>query len=306
MRDVILATLPIFLLIFVGTATYRSGFLGQGFWRETEKLIYFVLFPCLLLGSVARAELGQLEILPMAAAILGAMAIMTLLMLLLRPHLGVGGPAFTSMYQGVIRMNTYLAFAVAAGVGGQPAVEATAVAVAIFVPTANLLCVTMLVRYAGTQSGGGTVKRTLLAVAKNPLILSILGGILLNVTGLGLPPVIGPMLKILGDAALGLGLIAVGAGLDFATARSSGRVVLLTTVLKLAVMPALAWGLSRLVGLEGTGALAVILLTGMPTAGAAYILARQLGGDAPLVASIITVETALSMATLPVVLALTG
>jgi len=305
MSDVILATLPIFLLIFVGTAALRSGFLGQGFWRETEKLIYFVLFPCLLLGSVARAELGQLEIPPMAGTVLGAMAAMTLLMLLLRPRLTVSGPAFTSMFQGVIRMNTYLAFATAAAVGGQPAVEATAVAVAIFVPTANVLCVTLLVRFAGA-AGGATVGRTLLAVAKNPLILSILGGILLNLTGIGLPPVIGPMLDILGDAALGLGLIAVGAGLDFATARRSGGPVLLTSLLKLAVMPALAWGLCRLFGLEGPGALAVILLNAMPTAGAAYILARQLGGDAPLMASIITVETAMAMASLPVVLSLTG
>lgn len=304
MTDVILATLPIFLLIFVGTVALRSGFLGQGFWRECEKLIYFVLFPCLLLGSVARARLGELEILPMAGVILGAMLAMTLLMLALRPQLGVANAAFTSMYQGVIRMNTYLAFAVAAGIGGQPAVEATAVAVAIFVPVANVLCVTILVRYAAS-GGKATVGRTLLAVAKNPLILSILGGILLNLTGIGLPPVIGPMLDILGDAALGLGLIAVGAGLDFATARSSGRAVLLTSALKLVVMPALAWGLCRLLGLEGPGALAVILLNAMPTAGAAYILARQLGGDAPLMASIITVETALGMASLPLVLALT-
>ncbi len=303
MGQVILATLPIFLLIFVGTLVYRRGFLGQGFWRETEKLIYFVLFPCLLLESVAKAQLGDLEILPMAGAILCAMAVMTALMLTLRPWLGVDGPAFTSMYQGVIRMNTYLAFAVAAGVGGQPAVEATAVSVAVFVPAANLLCVTLLVRYAGA-GGQGSLRRTVIAVAKNPLILSILGGILLNVTGIGVPPVIGPMLSILGDAALGLGLISVGAGLDFVHARASGRTVLLTTVLKLLIMPALGYGFCILFDVHGVACFAVVLLNGMPTAGAAYILARQMGGDAPLVASIITVETALSMATLPVVLAL--
>jgi predicted permease len=264
-----------------------------------------VLFPCLLLESVAKAELGDLEILPMAGAILCAMAVMTALMLMLRPWLGVDGPAFTSMYQGVIRMNTYLAFAVAAGVGGKPAVEATAVSVAIFVPAANLLCVTVLVRYAGGDSEG-SLRRTVVAVAKNPLILSILGGILLNVTGIGVPPVIGPMLSILGNAALGLGLISVGAGLDFVHARASGRTVLLTTVLKLTVMPALGYGFCLLFDVDGVACFAVVLLNAMPTAGAAYILARQMGGDASLVASIITVETALSMATLPVVLALTA
>ncbi len=304
MLETLQAVVPVFLLIFVGAIALRSGFLPAAFWRDAEKLLYFVLFPCLLLATVARARLGDLQILPMAAAILGAMALMTLLMLLLRPWLKVSGAVFTSCYQGVIRMNTYLAFAVAAALGGQAAVEATAVAVALFVPTANLLCVTILVRYAGQEGDGSPIRRTLLAIGRNPLILSILGGLLLNVSGIGLPPVAGPMLDILGEAALGLGLIAVGAGLDFKTARSSSRAVFLTVILKLLVMPALAWGLSRLFGLEGAGSFAVVLLNAMPTAGAAYILARQLGGDAPLMASIITLETGLSMITLPLVLAL--
>lgn len=306
MLQTLQAVLPIFLLIFVGAAALRSGFLPADFWRDADKLLYFVLFPCLLVATVARARLGELQVPEMAAVILGAMGAMTALMLLLRPWLKVGGPAFTSSYQGVIRMNTYLAFAVAAAVGGQAGVEATAVAVALFVPAANLLCVTILVRYAGAGGTGSPIRRTALAVLKNPLILSILGGLLLNLSGLGLPPVAGPMLDILGDAALGLGLIAVGAGLDFGAARRSGGLVALTLVLKLVVMPALAWALCRAVGLEGQGAFAVILLNAMPVAGAAYILARQLGGDAGLMASIVTLETGFCMLTLPVVLALTG
>ncbi len=306
MLEIVLATLPIFLLIFLGTLVTRSKFVSRAFWVEAEKLIYYLLFPALLLSSVAKASLGGLEIAPMAGVVVGCMALATAALLLLRRRITAEGPAFTSLYQGVIRMNTYLGFAVAFAIGGQAAVEATAVAVAIFVPTANLLCVTILVRYgAHSQIGGGSaLAKTLLAIAKNPLILSIVGGIVLNLTGIGLPPVIAPMLEILGRAALGLGLLAVGAGLEFKALRTTGPVVLLAVALKLLVMPALALGLVLLFGLTGPGALAVILLNALPTAGAAYILARQLGGDAPLMAAIITVQTGLAMLSLPLVLAL--
>jgi hypothetical protein len=302
--EIVFATLAIFLLIFIGSLLLRSGWLARPFWNEAEKLIYYLLFPALLLSSTARAELTGLAVLPMAGAIVGTLLLATLTLLAMRSLLRLGGPAFTSLYQGVIRMNTYLAFAVAFAIAGQSGVEATAVAVAVFVPTANLLCVTVLVRFGKSAANGSALWRTLRAVATNPLIIAILLGVALNLSGLGLPPVIGPMLEILGRAAIALGLLAVGAGLDFRAARSGGGIVLLATLLKLAAMPALAYGLARLLGLDGTALLAIVALNAMPTAAAAYILARQLGGDAPLMASIVTVETACAMATLPLVLGL--
>jgi len=302
--EIVFATLAIFLLIFIGTALLRSGWLARPFWNEAEKLIYYLLFPALLLSSTASARLDNLELLPMAGAILGALLLATLSLLALRPLLGIGGPAFTSLYQGVIRMNTYLSFAVGFAVAGQAGVEATAVTVAIFVPVANLLCVTVLVLHGAGGTAGSALWRTLKAVATNPLIVSILIGIVLNLSGIGLPPVIGPMLETLGRAAIAIGLLTVGAGLDFRAARASGGTVALAAALKLAAMPALAYGLCRLCGVEGVALVAVVALNAMPTSPASYILARQLGGDAPLMASIVTVETALAMASLPLVLGL--
>lgn len=303
MLEIVFATLAVFLLIFVGSALFRSGWLGRPFWNEAEKLIYYVLFPALLLSSVASARLEGLAVGAMAGAVVATLLAATLVLLCLRPLLRIPGPAFTSLYQGVIRMNTYLAFGVVLAIAGQAGVEATAVAVAVFVPIANLLCVTVLVRY-GEGGTGGALWRTAKAIISNPLIVSILIGIALNLSGLGLPPVIGPMLETLGRAAIALGLLAVGAGLDFQAARASSGFVALATLLKLAAMPGLAFGLSLLFGVEGIGLLAIVALNAMPTSAAAYILARQLGGDASLMASIITVETACAMASLPLVLGL--
>ena len=154
------------------------------------------------------------------------------------------------------------------------------------------------------QRNASGARRLLIALASNPLILAILAGLALNLTGIGRPPVLGPLLEILGQAALPLGLLAVGAGINLSAVHGSARLLATATLLKLAVMPLLAWSLCQAVGLQGLGAFATILLNAMPTASAAYILARQLGGNAPLMAAIITVETGVALVSLPLVLGL--
>lgn len=301
MSQIALVILPVFLLIFLGWALRRRAFPGEGFWAPAERLTYFLLFPVLLATTLARADFSELAVLPMAAAIVAAILVMTGALLLARPWLGLDGPGFTSLFQGAVRMNTYIGLAVTFGVAGEAGLAAAAVAVAAIVPLVNLLCVSMLARHgtAAQPTLGGVARQ----VATNPLILGCAAGGALNLTGLGLPPVLGDVMQILARAALPLGLLCVGAALDLRAARAAGRPVLLSSVLKLAVLPALTWAGCWALGVEGTAAFVAVLFNGLPTATSAYILARQMGGDATLMASLITAQTLLAMLTLPIVLA---
>jgi predicted permease len=74
--------------------------------------------------------------------------------------------------------------------------------------------------------------------------------------------------------------------------------------LKLAVMPAIAIGIGIACGLTGANLLVVACCTAVPTASNSYLLARQMGGDAPLMAQIITVQTVLAAITMPIVIGL--
>ncbi len=301
MIQIALVILPVFLLIFLGWVLRRRAFPGEAFWAPAERLTYFLLFPVLLATTLARADFSELAVLPMAAAIVAAILVMTAALLLARPCLGLDGPGFTSLFQGAVRMNTYIGLAVTFGVAGEAGLAAAAVAVAAIVPLVNLLCVAMLARYgtAAQPTLGGVARQ----IATNPLILGCAAGGLLNLTGLGLPPVLGEVMQILARAALPLGLLCVGAALDLRAARAAGRPVLVSSVLKLAVLPALTWAGCWALGVEGTAAFVAVLFNGLPTATSAYVLARQMGGDATLMASLITAQTLLAMLTLPVVLA---
>lgn len=306
MPEILPAVAPVFLLILLGHGLRRFGLLGEAFWDGAERLTYFVLLPALLLSTLAEASLGGLTVLPMAAAIVVTILAGAMLLILLRRVFALEGAAFTSLFQGSLRQNTYIGLALAAALFGPMGLGAAALAVALTVPLVNLLSVAALARH-GSQADP-SLPGTLKKILRNPLILACLLGIAVNQAGLGLPPVIDPLIAILGRGALPLGLLAVGAGLRLATGagdgRADGRDLALACGLKLALMPVLAalacWGF----GASGVAASVAVLFNALPAATSSYILARQLGGDAPLMARIITLQTALSIGSLPLVLIL--
>lgn len=303
------AIIPNFALILLGWGIRARRLLEPAFWAQAERLTYYLLLPALLVTNLAEAPLAGLPVVAIATAQgLGIAVILMVLALPLRhfwPRLRLDGPGFTSLFQGAIRPNTYVAFAVAAALWGSAGVTVAAVSAALVVPLVNLLCVSALVHW-GQGDGKRGLGPTLAAIARNPLILACLLGAGLNLSGIGLPPIIGPLLKILAQASLALGLLCVGAGLDLGAVRGAGRVVAASLGLKLLALPLAVGGLGWLFGLRGVPLAASIIYAAVPVATNAYVLARQLGGDFKLAAAIITASTLAAAFTLPVAALLIG
>lgn len=309
MSTVTLTLAPIFLLIVLGAVLRATRFLS--YWWAAERLTYFILFPALLVANLAEARLEGLPVAGMAGAQAGGVAAMAVLVLAFRSSLGrppwrLDGAGFTSLFQGCIRPNTYVGLAVAAGLFGVQGLTLTAICVATAVPLVNLLSVVVMVRHAGKEGASRPWREAVMPVVRNPLIAACLTGIALNLTGIGLPPVVGPFLKILGAASLPLGLLAVGAGLDLRGLRHTGAPVVLSAVAKLAVLPLLTACGGWLLGLGGLPLAVCVAYAALPCAPNAYMLARQMGGDAGLMAKIITAQTVVAAATLPALLVALG
>ena len=282
----------------------RAGFPGPGFWEPAERLTYFVLLPALLVITLAEADFEGFELLPMMATVGGSLVVVAVLAFAVRPFLRLDGPAFTSLVQALVRLNSYIGLSIAFGLFGEAGLAAAAVGVGTLVILGNLGSVLVLVRY-GTP--GVSSSRALLSqLATNPLILACLVGGLLQATGIGAPPVIGDMLRIVSRAALPLGLLFVGAALGLEGAAGARRAVLAACVLRLAVLPLITYAAAGVVGLEGSALVVAVLLNALPTATSSYVLAKLMGGDAPLMANLCAVQTLVSMASLPLVLVLVG
>lgn len=304
MADIAGALGPLFLLILLGCVLDWLRLPGGDFWPRLERLIYFLLFPAMLVSTLATADVSQVPVTRVAVALLGAMGVFAALLWALRGWMGMEPAAFTSAFQGALRFNTYVGVAGAAALHGAPGATVAAVAVALMVPVVNVLCVASFVA-AGTL-GRGSLGKSLAALGRNPLILACLVGIGLNVSGIGLPGWSAATVELLGRAALPLGLVAVGVALRPAALVRRDRGIWASHLVKLGLMPALALALALLLGLDSVSRDVVLLFAALPTATSAYILARQLGGDAEMMAALITGQTLLAMVTLPLWLRLAG
>lgn len=286
-----LLLLPDFALILLGAAIRRWMALGEHFWLGLEKLVYFVLFPALLINALLRTRLDLAAALPLLAtaylAMIGGMALGLVPRLLSR----VPALTFASVFQCGYRFNSYIGLAAAGLLFGDAGIATMGLIVGAAVPLANLASVWMLARHG--QVG---LARELI---RNPLILATLTGFLLNLSGLEPPAPLLALLGRLADASIALGLIAVGAALRLHHVPGVQGMAFWFLAVKLLALPVLALAVGAWLGLSGLNYQVVVLFAALPTASSAYILAVRMGGDGRSVAWLISVCTLASMVTLP-------
>lgn len=296
----LLALAPIAVLIAAGAWCRRRGFIGDAFWPQAEKLGYYVLLPSLFLHGLATARLDGVPVWSMAATLVCSTLAVAALLVGIRHRLPVDGPGFTSVFQGGVRFNNYVGVSAVAGLFGAQGIALAAVANAAIVPTVNVLCVLVFARYGNL--GRPSPKAILRQLALNPLVLACTIGIALQATGIGLPPVAEPVFKALGQASLPLGLLCVGAAVDFRAARRWIAPIGASAIAKFALMPVATLAACHAFGLHGPAAVVALLFQMLPTSSSSYIMARQLGGDAPMMAGIVAVQTITAGVVMPVLM----
>lgn len=287
----VLLLLPDFALILLGAMLRRWMHLGDHFWNGVEKLVYFILFPALLVNAILRTQLDLGAAMPLLATAFAAMFGGMLLALV--PKLFTRMPALTyaSMFQCGYRFNSYIALAVAGMLFGSPGIATMGLIVGAAVPFANLASVWMLARHGNV----GLWRE----VARNPLIWATATGFVLNLAGFVPPAPLQSFLGRLADASIALGLITVGAALRLDGTSGVRLFSGWLLAVKLLALPLIAVGVGSLLGLSGLYFQVVVLFAAMPTASSAYILAMRMGGDGRSVAWLISASTLAAMLTLP-------
>lgn len=286
-----LLLLPDFALILLGVAIRRWMHLGDHFWAGVEKLVYFILFPALLINAIVKTRLDLTAALPLLATAFAAMAGGMALGLLPKCVVRLPPMTFASVFQCSYRFNSYIALAIAGMLYGPPGIATMGLIVGAAVPLANLVSVWMLARHGEV----GLWRE----VARNPLIWGTIAGFLLNLAGLIPPAPVQAFLSRLADASIALGLITVGAALRLEGTPGLRGLSIWLVVVKLLALPLIAVVVGRWFGLEGLNFQVVVLFAALPTASSAYILAMRMGGDGRSVAWLISATTLGSMLTLP-------
>jgi malonate transporter len=264
-------------VILVGYLIGRIGILGPHAQFVLSRIVFFVLSPCLLFTVLADASVQTLFSSVLLISLLTALVAFAVYAAVAKlvwkrpiPELVVG-----ALSSGYVNANN-IGIPVAAYVLGNAAVSAPVVLLQLLLFAPVALTILDI-----STSGSVSVGRILLQPVRNPLIIASLLGVILSVTGVTLPPAVMQPFTMIGNAAVPVVLISFGMSLHGQRLLKPGsgrRDVLLASVIKLSLMPVVAWLLGAFVfHLDSTHLLAVVVLAGLPTAQNVFNYAQRYG-----------------------------
>ncbi len=295
---VVLTIAPIFLLILLGVVMRRWFGLREDFWPQLDRMIYFVFFPALLFYSLTHFQVDFSSATPMLLVAVLFMATGILLGYVARYLFKAPDKVHSATFQAAFRFNSFIGLAIAGGIHGKEGLAALGLLLGFMVPVANVASVLMLARHSESH----WLKEILL----NPLIIATAGGIAFSLSGLELPVLVGNFVGLLSQASVPMGLIAVGAGLRAIGFHHYQGTLWYGVIVKLLVLPGIAWGLATMFELNGVYYHIAVLLAALPISTMTYVLANRMGADGNTIAAQVMLSTMLAVLTLPFWLLLMG
>lgn len=284
--NVVVALFPLIILIMMGYGFKRIEFLTDEFWRGAEKLNYMILFPILLFNSLAYIKFEVAALTKVLLALLIIIVLSSLMLWVMKVIFNIPVARFGVYVQSQIRFNTYIGLSITSLLFGTQGMQIFAMMIAFAIPLVNVISILSF-----TQAQQLKPQQIFISIIKNPLIGGCIVGIIFNLMQGSLFSGVEQVLKFLASMSLPLGLISVGAALQFAQLKQDYARLLMNTLGRLIVMPSVAYLICSLLGLSHFEKMILVVFFSLPTASAAYILTRYLKGDSQLMASVISLQT---------------
>ncbi|MBP8005589.1 MAG: AEC family transporter [Acinetobacter sp.] len=297
MNNIVLALFPLVAFIASGYIFKKYNFLSKEFWAGAEKLNYYILFPALLFNTLATTKIDLHSLSSAVIAMLIVVLTVTAVMYVLRMFWDIQPARFGVHVQSMVRFNTYIGLALVASLFQKEGMAILVILLALCIPLVNVISVLAL-----TTKEQMAIKPVLIALLKNPLIVSCIVGGLVNVLNIPIWDGLSNLIKLFSASSLPLGLLCVGAALQFMQMKKDIVVLLADTFARLLAVPALAFLVCTWLGLPSLQTQILVVFFALPTASAAYILTKVLGGDSQLMAAVISFQTLCAAVTLPLVI----
>lgn len=292
---------PIFLTLLIGYGLARAGLLSESFVDDASRLVFLITLPVLLFIKIFNAESALADEWPLLlAATLGTLVSLPLAWLMARPLEYGDRSAFI---QGAFRGNLgIIGLAWAAKAYGNTGLAQAALLMAVVTMIYNLAAVSLFAAYS--QSQAFHWRRLLKDIAQNPLIIAIVLALLARQLELVFPAMLLQTGDYLASITLPLALLCIGASLDFSLLRRSSLSAFGASAFKLLIVPVVLLAFGWLLDLPAQSMGVLFLMAAAPTATVSFIMARAMGGNSQLAASIVALSTLLSVVTASVGLAL--
>ena len=303
--QIFLLVSPVFLLIILGNFLRRIKVPDISFWEINDKLCYWVLIPALLFHYISQINLSSEMLYSYSIIIYVGFFIAILTVLILGKLLGYPPERWTSILQGAVRQNAFIALAITGSLFGDEGLKIASIFMLIYVPSINIIIVTTMVMNFGQSKNVSKNEfiTVFIELSKNPFILAMIAGLIFSIAQSEKLKVIIDTSGLLGSAALPIMLLTIGAKIKVRDLALTITPIIISNFLKLLALPLIAFFVANYLGLSEIEVVVAVIFAAVPTAVSSHTLARQFGADDQLMTSIITTQVILSFITIPILLA---
>ena len=296
------ATIPVFLVIALGYFLQRVHFLNDAFNKTANEFVFRCALPVSLFRSIAGMDFySEFDLGFCLFCFLGTtvmfLGIWAAAWLFMKDKGQVGAFAQASARSSAGGLGIALAVNIYGDAGMVPMMIMSAV------PFFNVYSVLILSfspqmddegHLLPAARGLGAVKKACVNVAKNPLILGILAGLPFALLRVKVPAMLDSALSSIGATATPIALLVVGASFSGGETLKRWKGAAVSSLVKLFLLPGIFLPLAAMLGFRNSQMIAILIMTGSPTAVASFVMAKNMHADGVLTANAVLLSTVLS------------
>ena len=309
--QVINIIIPVFVIIALGFMLRRYNFLSEITVAGLNRLVYYVGLPTLLFYKIASStydiQTAGKTYLVVTGGMFICLFVALIVALVLRLPLSSAGTFIQGSYRGNLAYIglpvIFYCFQHLPESRNSNAQTIAVLVLGMMVPLYNVASVSILL-ISRHNFDRNCFKRIIRSLLTNPLLISCVAGIVYSVCYDTLPPAIARTTASIGQMALPLALLAIGATMAAEKVTGHFKPAVLSSLVKTLISPIAGLILAKMLSLSPDETAIAMIFLACPTAIASYTLTTEIGGNPKLAASIVIISTLLAAVSLSVVVAM--
>ena len=290
------AVLPMFLIMAVGVLIKKSGLIRPEEQKRFNKIVFICCFPPMMFMNLYGKNITEAFNARLIIYTVGILLTMYLLTILIVLKIEKNQKSRGAMIQAIYRSNfVIMGIPVVQNVFGRGDLAVTAVMVTIIVPIYNVLAVITLEVFRGGKPHLGTMLKDL---AKNPIIIGAIAGIIAILFNIKLPVFLENPINMMGEAATPMTLLLLGASFSFDSVAKEKRNLIVCLVGRLILFPLIGLTGAILMGFRGVPLLTLVAMLAAPSAVTSYTMAQSMDSDYELAGNCVIFSSLFSCLTM--------
>ena len=287
---------PIFFVMLIGVFLKYKNILKEEFYKGASRFVFLIATPALLFVDTATVNFKETFDIKFIISVLGSLVLFILILWIIVPFFVKDRIKIGAIIHCGYRSNfAILGLPLLKNVLDPIGVAKAEIVLAMGVPLFNVIAVICLAYWSQSKKD---YKKVIKNIITNPLIVGALSGLFFSVLRIPVPQMIGKSITYVGNTALGLGLIVLGASFDIKKFFVSIKQTIIASLIKVVISPIFGLIIIVLLGYRGAELIITLVFMGSSTAINSFVMAKEMGSDTDLTSGIVVCTTGISVITL--------